>query len=257
MSEDHLMPHEQRRLDRLRQHGISPAGPWTAGETRRFREHLAKAPVRDGHVWAKGKSPPTYDRPSGWPMFCHRMEDVVAAPYLLETAIALLPLAKAYFDGERPLIYSLNAFWTQPAPGAEPYLDTHAWHRDGDDRKQLVLFVFGTDVAHRDDGAHLYQRGSHLLGDGELGRDFRAPPEGEVEVVTGLAGLAFMADTGGLHMGLRPKTRPRLLAWARFGVSDPPNSYVWDQLSPVPKEVLGSRYPADSEYQEAIRLVVR
>lgn len=256
MSEELLMPSVQHRINRLRERGIADSGSWTSGETRRFREHLAKTPVRDGHVWAKGKSPPTYNRPYDCPMFCHRMEDVVAAPYLIETAIASLPLAKAYFDGERPLIYSLNAFWTQPAPGAEPYLDTHAWHRDGDDRKQLVLFVFGTDVSHRDDGGHLYQRGSHKIPDDALGRDFRAPPESDVMLITGFAGKTFMADTGGLHMGLRPKTKPRLLAWARFGVSDPPDSYRWDALTPAPRAVLGDRYPQDAETQDAIRLVV-
>lgn len=186
-------------------------------------------------------------------MFCHDMWDVLGAPGVLDVALGSYGDAREYFD-EQPLLYSVNAFWTQPAPGQPDYQDTHSWHRDGDDRKQLVAFIFGTCVDKPSDGAHLYQKGTHLLRDDQLGRDFRAPPPEDIVSVTGRAGAVFLADTNGVHMGLRPSA-PRLLLWARWGVSDPPQSYHWDRLKPLPRHRLGALYPSDPELQRAIRLV--
>ena len=43
--------------------------------------------------------------------------------------------------------------------------------------------------------------------------------------------------------------------WARWGVSNPPVSYGWDGLSPVPAASVPG-YPEDPEMRAAIRLVV-
>lgn len=246
-------------LETLRTEGVArgPAMPPSHAEA--LAAHLRGCQVYDAHVRAKSRhgAPWGDGAGAGWPMFCHDMRDVMMAPHLLELALETLPVARDYF-GEPPKLYSLNAFWTQQARGEHSlYQDTHGWHRDGDDRKQLVLFVYGTHVLAQQDGAHLYQRGSHLVADDKLGRDFREPPQGEIAVVLGIAGTTFLADTGGLHLGLRPQHGRRMLAWARWGVSDPPQSYVWDQLSPLPRHRLGARYPSDPVLQEAIRLVVR
>lgn len=247
----------QQELNALRRDGIVrlPQMPRNAMET--IWRHLKDRNVYNAHVQAKGTEPPVRLRTAladaRWPMMCHSMHDAVLAPWLLEAALDLRGLAEAYFDGERPLLYSMNVMWTQPAPGSRPYLDTHGWHRDGDDRKQLVMFMFGTDVGL--DGAHLYQRGTHRITDADLGWDFRDPPVTVIETIYGVAGSVFLADTGGLHIGLRPR-KHRMLAWARWGVSDPPESYVWDKLQPVPRALLGNRYPTDPVLQEAIHLIV-
>ena len=207
----------------------------------------------NAHVAAKATEPPLplfqVLAESRWPAFSHHMRDVVTAPNFFELALATYSAAQEYF-GELPLLYSVNAFWTQPASGQLPYVDTHYWHRDGDDRKQLVMFMFGTDG-----GVHRYQRGSHCLTDAELGYDPAEPPPERVATVTGKAGTVFFADTSGLHVGDRALA-PRLLLWARWGVSDPPESYRWDRLEAVPRDLLGDRYPADEALQRAIRLVV-
>lgn len=225
--------------------------------------HLKTKMVYNAHVQAKATEYPTSFgaalNENRWPMFCHSMQDIVTAPHILEGALNLYPLVQEYFE-ETPLLYSMNCFWTQPVPPHIPkYADTHWWHIDGDDRKQLVIFFMGTDIETRYDGAHLYQRGSHqhypTPTTENLGYPYEQPPESVVEVMTGKVGDIFLADPRGMHMAPRPIHNPRMLTWARFGVSDPPVSYGWDKLSPVPKHLIGDRYPADPVLQQAIHLV--
>lgn len=243
----------------LKADGIAIA-PWplSADQIDETLNYLAGTIVRNAHVWAKGKE----ERPFGevfergyWPMFCHHMQDVVIAPHFFEAALDGYEVARDYF-GEPPRLYSMNAFWTQPAPGVEEYRDTHDWHRDGDDRKQLVMFMYGTRVRKAKDGAHRYVRGTADTFDGNLDYSYNDPPADLIETVKGEAGTCFFSDTRGLHMGLRP-SHPRMLAWARWGVSERPPSYDWDELQPVPQQLLGSRYPQDPELQRAIELVTR
>jgi hypothetical protein len=224
-------------------------------------EHLVGAEVFNAHVAAKATASAKFGSAAmaNWPMFCHSMQDIVTAPHILETALSLYPLVQDYF-GEPPLLYSMNAFWTQPVPPNVPkYADTHWWHIDGDDRQQLVVFFMGTDIPTKEDGAHLYQRGSHKFypnpSKERLGYDYENPHDSIVAVMTGSAGTIFLSDPRGMHMAPRPKSKPRMLAWARFGVSDPPVSYGWDKLSPVPRALIGDRFPSDPVLQQAIHLV--
>ena len=243
-------------VDTLCRDGIAPLTRLLPSQVEEIVSFLADAETFNAHVWAKATEPSVPLRralaENRWPAMSHRMEVAIALPHLFELALETRAVAEAYF-GESPLLYSMNAFWTQPAPGRPQYQDTHGWHRDGDDRKQLVLFVTGTDTAPGN-GAHRYQRGTHRTGDADLGRD---PCDArDVMIVDGPAGTAFLADTSGLHVGDRPSLGPRLLLWARWGVSDPPISYGWDKLSPVPRAVLGERYPEDRMLRDAVRLVV-
>lgn len=263
-------------LDELRRDGIVKM-PYTmiAADLFEMLAFLDECTVWPAHVAGKAnqlrmKKLKDARQDGEWPAFAPTMDDVVCAPHWLEYAIRFYPIAKEYF-GETTYLYSINVFWTQPAPSL--YDETHTWHRDGDDRKQLGLFLFGADVG--EDGAHLYQRGTHRLPDGsppasaegtgsghphaELiasqGGDCLNPVPENVIHMTGPAGTLFVEDPNGLHMGNRPG-KPRMFAWARFGVSKPSASYQWDHLRPCPKHLIGVRYPSDPEIQEAISLVV-
>lgn len=253
------MPDEMDVLENLTIDGIASSDGLSPTKISDVKQHLAQCPVYNAHVVAKATEPPMSLAEASLrrrlPMFCHQMHDLLRAPHFLEHALDTYDIAKSYFSGEPPVLYSVNAFYTLPDP-KESYLDTHGWHRDEDDRRQLVLFVFGNDVGP--DAAHLYQRGSHVVPDNELARDFRAPPASVVVDVHGRAGTSFVADTRGLHMGRRPQSNGRMLLWARWGVSDPPQSYHWDKLSPLPAAELGERYcDIDPEMRHAIRHVVR
>ncbi len=175
---------------------------------------------------------------------CWAPEDVLAAPHFFEFAMRFRELASTYF-GQDALLYSVNAFTTYPITGPmNP--DIQKWHRDRDDSKFVALFVYLTDVPTVEAGAHLYKLGTHA-----------GAVDGPVDTVLGPVGTAFLADGSGLHMGVRPAEQPRTIAWARWGVSDPPASYLWDKQKPAPRDVLGARYPSDPALQAAVHLVVQ
>lgn len=219
--------------------------------------HLRLCGAYNAHVQAYATSAPVQTeeviRSGQWPMFSNSMRDVVRARGVLPIALSVRELAEAYF-GEPALLYSVNAHWTQPAR-APVYGQTHGWHRDGDDRKFLALFVYGADVLSREDGSHRYLAGSHLDPEAPV------PPKVDREAteILGEAGTMFIEDGRVLHKGERPRRGLRLMLWARWGVSDPPRSYAWDRLSPVhPGELLEpSDYPEEEDMRQAIRLVVR
>lgn len=249
---------EMTTAELLRRDGIARLGAMSALKLDNVMAHLMANEVANAHVWAKkNQNPellPTALARAEWPAMCHTMECIVTAPHFFAEALKTYGIAKDYF-GEEPLLYSMNAFWTQPVGNGHVYQDTHGWHRDGDDRKQLVLFMFGTNVLELANGGHQYQVGSQSRGDAELGYPVWGPPWDKIRDITGAAGTMFMEDTGGLHMGQRPN-QPRCIMWARWGVTDAPESYKWDQLSPVPKEKVKD-YPTDLTLQHAIRLVTR
>ena len=222
----------------LRYDGIVGVAPMRG--TEEMLAYLKTRPTYHGHV--KGASVAVHQPGNST---CWAPEDVLAAPHFFEFAMSVLPLVKEYL-GPHPLLYSVNAFTTYPIMGPmNP--DIQAWHRDRDDEKFLALFVYLTDVNLAADGAHLFQRGTQRC----------KANGGEVQEVTGAAGTAFLADTSGLHMGIRPALYPRTLAWARWCISDPPASYRWDKQQPCSRDVLGARYPTDVVLQDLLRLVVQ
>lgn len=243
----------------LRNEGISFA-PWSMPyeQAKEARQWLFNRPVFNAHVRAKGTQMArcgdmVHGEGLDWPCFSHDMVDVVQIPHFWEYTIRGWQIACEYFH-EPARLYSMNAFWTKPAK--EQYKDTHDWHRDTDDRKQLVMFMYGSHISTPEDGAHLYQLGSHNVGDAQLGYDLRNPPEARVKTMLGNGGTMFFSDTRGLHMGVRPRLWPRLLMWARWGVSERPQSYDWDKLEPVSASRFDIRLPDDPSFRKAVELVV-
>lgn len=224
-----------------------------------FRSYLSSVNVYRHHIAGKAtETVPNFATAwkAGWHVFSPKMEDVILAPHWFETALSFYSLAKSFLP-KQPRLYSISAFWTTPYEGPL-YGDTQTWHRDQDDVCQMTLFMLGSDVNDPSEGAHLYQRGTHKIADGDLGRDPPSPPPyGIVSTVYGPAGTLVIADTWGLHKAIRPAKLPRLLVWARYACANPPFTYINDGLKPVSKDLLGcGRYPEDPELQEAVRLVV-
>ncbi len=242
-------------LDDLRRDGIALPSPLDPTRAAEIVAYLKRCPMHDAHVPWRGTRTAIYDEAVAqrWPYFSVAMADVLAAPHWFELGLAMHDLSRDYF-GQPPRFYSVNAFWTQPADDTLPY--TQAWHRDGDDDKQLALFMLGTDVNEPGDGEHQYQRGSQMTVAAGNVPGFDDPDPATVQRVYGPAGMLFYADNGGFHRGLPPRA-PRLLVWARWCINDPPRSYVWDAVQPCDRSVLGDRYPEDTALQEAIRLLVR
>lgn len=190
-----------------------------------------------GHVVAKGAD--SVGRS------CRPMESVLEAPGLLREALRWTDLVETYFETE-PVLYSVNQFVT--IAGEATYRPgLNGWHRDRDDRHQLALFIYGSDVLTPEAGAHHYQEGSHR----SLG-----PEEYPHRTILGPQGTVWMSDPSGLHMGSLPDHGERMLLWCRWGVSDPPVIYRKDKLAPVDKKQVAD-YPNDPRLQRIIRLIAR
>jgi hypothetical protein len=235
-------------LNTLRRDGISFTPYRMPPDTvKEIREYLA--PLR---VWANahvrrlsgGLGPTTEDLLvegyHGNSLACYDLATAVRAPMLLPYALSLAPLAEEYLEHE-PVLYSMNIWWALPAGNLRP--ETQAWHRDSDDTKFVVVFFYLTPVDT--DGQHQYIVGSH--------RDEAMQPSEERTITYGgPAGTVFVEDGRGLHRGLKPEKRPRLAAWARFGVSDHPLSYGVDGLEPCE-----ASWSLDERERRICRLIVK
>jgi len=155
----------------------------------------------------------------GRELACYDYDTAVGCPHLLTTALGYLGVAETYLE-QSAVIYSMNVWWSFPSGGTRP--ETQAFHRDRDDTKFLALFFLLSDCL--DEGRHIYQAGTNLFreGDGKI-----------ILTIAGEAGAMFFSDTSGLHYGEKPTTRPRLTAWARYGVGQPPRNYLDDAIPKV------------------------
>lgn len=177
----------------------------------------------------------SWEAAAGANVLCWRLGDAVTAPHLLERALGMTDFAAEYLGVETPLLYSMNVFCTRPGQPVRP--DIQDWHRDSDDVRFLPMFFYLTDV----------------------GPDARQELRFDATVlaIEGPAGTVFLSDTMREHRGLKPQASERIVAWARWGISDPPASYLWDKLAPVDARLLGDRYPSDPRLRESIKLVAR
>jgi hypothetical protein len=223
-------------LKALRRDGIVSVPGLSTDHVDAIWEDVRECPRYAGHVKREGQPP------DGRPITCWDMHDLMLAPYFWEWAVSFTPLAAQYLC-IAPLLYSMNLFESTPSDW-DPHPGIEAFHRDYDDTRFLALFLYLTDV-YPGDGSHVYQCGTADGG-----------PMTRTEEVCGPRGTAFIADTRGFHRGLRPTSGPRRMAWARWGVTDPPASYLRDRLQPLPRARLGYRYPTDPELQRLVRLVV-
>ena len=120
-------------------------------------------------------------------------------PHVLERALAEIDFAAEYL-GAPPLLYSMNFFATRPGQPVRP--DIQAFHRDTDDVKFLPMFFYLSDVG--EDARQELRVDDRVVG------------------IEGKRGTVFFSDTMREHRGLKPVTGERIIAWARFGVSNPP-----------------------------------
>ena len=152
----------------------------------------------------------------------------------------LISLAQEYI-GSTPRLYSLNTFKTLPSkhPLDEKHF-THEFHRDIDNIKWVVFFIFWTDTT-RDNGGFQQIKYSHshskklkdliinkssfnnienffkntIPGYG-LDEEYKKIFEDDVFHGYGKSGNIISCDTFGLHKGM-PVQTPRLVTWIRYG----------------------------------------
>jgi len=252
--------------------------------------YFADRPCFNAHVVAQ--SDQVESRPDDLAGRAHfgsyRAHDVIGAPHILELANDPRILAAVgNYLGCVPSLYSMNAWWSFPRPEFGTGI-TQNFHRDGDDYKNCVLFLYLTDTF--DDGCHEYIRYSHdpdrlarhfgangqftvELGDGQslviserldelfegtgYNRDdvYRTLFGGLTDQISGAAGDGFLTDPDGLHRAAHPMKQRRLIVWLRYGMHRN-CAYVRDLLQPIERTRVAARL-ADTPYARFVnRLVV-
>lgn len=216
----------------LREVGFAMLDP--LDDVERVQSYFDGCPVYvDAHMpetaRRRGELPVIRSMTSASECVCTPMVSVICAPELLERGVECIRLAQVYLNTHTPLAYSMNMFTTRPGPaGTRP--DIQEFHRDEDDPLGfMAIFFYLSDVLSDEDGPH------ELKG-----------PDGVARRVYGPAGTCFVADTRNEHRGIKPTRGERGIAWVRWGVSDPPPSYVWDRNEPIPASLLGARFPREA-----------
>lgn len=233
----------QAIVDAVRALGFAVVDPMPLHEFRELRDYLySRQVLPDSHVpiTAKQRNRQLCPREQAkdWDCICLTLSDAILAPHVMELGFQYLDVAGVYLGRSPPLAYSTNAFWTRPSMG-QTRGDIQEFHDDHDDTAFLAMFVYITDVVAEEDGPH------DLIG-----------PDGVMRTVYGPAGTVFLADTRHQHRGRRPRAGERGMMWYRWGVSEQPWSYGWDENKPIEAVLLGDRYPTDPRLRESIRLLV-
>ena len=145
----------------------------------------------------------------------------------------LLDIAAHYLGGQAKLI-TTRVWWSFPT-GAASDADKNLaslgkYHFDLDDWRMLKFFFYLKPV-DAGTGPHVYVRGSHkrralkhqlTLLVGHPAQDVLGVYGDDSPVtLTGEAGLGFVEDPFGFHMGTVPTRTPRLMMEVGFGVSPP------------------------------------
>lgn len=145
----------------------------------------------------------------------------------------LLDIAAHYLGGQAKLI-TTRIWWSFPT-GAASDADKNLaslgkYHFDLDDWRMLKFFFYLVPV-DADTGPHVYVRGSHnrrilkhqmtLLVGHPAEEVLGVYGEQSPITLTGQAGLGFVEDPFGFHMGTVPTRTPRLMMEVGFGVSPP------------------------------------
>lgn len=187
----------------------------------------------DGYRPEVGKFKAPQNAPKGTHVANFDHLDVVNAPHAL--AVANNPIVlSAVGDvlGAKPTISYMTAWWS--IAHGEAAKEAELYHRDVDDLRFIKLFIYLTDV-DEGSGPHAFVKGTHKvdklteirrLSEEEVAREFGA---GNMLSFTGPAGTAFIENTYGVHRGVPPKTRTRLLFQVLYSLTE----YVGGPRRPV------------------------
>jgi hypothetical protein len=206
-------------LTELRQHGIAMLPSLLNNEElRRIESYLHGKEV----VGPDGRLRALSDLPIGTCSAAYPLGTVLNCPGVLEFAeqSALLDLATSYL-GCPPTLSSIGIRWSFPADGYTA--DVQRFHRDLDDWRFFKVFLYLTDVDERT-GPHIYITDTHLTSGRIIARPYTEQEidhsygTGHARVVIGPRGTTFVADTYGVHKGLIPIDRPRLILQAQYSL---------------------------------------
>jgi hypothetical protein len=157
--------------------------------------------------------------PEGTRLGDYPLDTVVNCPHVLDIANhpEIIKIMADYL-GFKPTIVSLGLRWSFPTgSSADP---VQGFHRDAE-LASAKLLIYLTDVDHLS-GPHAYVEGTHRermpmrmrpYSDQDIARKY-----GASVVIKGLAGTGLAIDTKGIHKGIPPAQRPRLLLGIQYSL---------------------------------------
>jgi hypothetical protein len=159
-----------------------------------------------------------YDIDENLTMASPGMQDFCSDP-------ALASIAAAYLG--QPVIQDQTALWWTTTQGsADAALNAWLFHQDRDRLSFVKFFVYLTDV-EKENGPHVYIKGTHRKVPRSLATDGRKTDDlvrnaglwDQVVELTGPAGTMLAVDTVGLHKGMPPQSGDRLVLQVEYATS--------------------------------------
>lgn len=184
----------------------------------------------------------------------YKPEQVLKAPHLLEIANdhRILSLIASYF-GCTPSLHSLFSWWSFSGHGEE-IKSIQKFHRDFDDSRFCILLIYLTDVGDSN-GPHEFRLQTHRFSEQD-------DTSGEIVVLKGQQGSAFIVDSFGEHRGRPLDDGRRLVFFARYGLG-PNGGYaqymnLFDdpEVLPFAAKSISANLPNDPVSQYINRLIV-
>jgi hypothetical protein len=231
------------------------------------------------------------DEAHAFPIGYYRLEDVVGAPHLLETALGVLCRGVAtHYIGCTPTLYGLDVWWSF-AGGNGRFRHVTDFHRSLDDYRACHLYILLTDVEERA-GTHEIIRSTHrmeaceamletaqvsddetwnytLVGKGRLdlrqmfigngaGKNeaYKELFAGAFDSIYGPAGTSYAVEPYALQRPITAKRGRILVFRASFGLYDNAGAGVV-RPRPVPRGLIENRLPDDTRFQYIHRLLFR
>ena len=244
----------KKHLKELHEDGITILGKvLTTKQINEIKSHLTKKKAFAGHVWSYSDMKPKElsEIENDNHQASYLLEDIIEAPHLIELANnpLILNIAQQYL-GCVPSLYQMNVMHSFHKYSKNLGVAQN-FHRDVDNLRFCVLFVYLTDV-DRNSGPHQYiKKTTHFSKIDEVVKKYNKQTKknmdpkvffdkdkkyghefcekvfkNDIEQIEGPAGYAFLADVYGLHRGLPPLENDRLLFWARYGLYD--NGFISD-----------------------------
>ena len=215
-------------------------------EREEFVKYIENSNFHDAHVKSNKKTKKPHEKVLG-PYKAYNYSTQLNNPTLLKICLnpKILKIAELYL-GCVPVLDSINTFITLPPSlyETEEFAHTHEFHRDTNNLKQIVFFVYWTNTTS-DNGAFEYIKYTHrpsnylreclkkktsdFYGDCEKFIMKTIPGFGKCKLYEDLFQNDIVRTFGsdckivacdpiGLHRGT-PVISPRIVTWVRFGVT--------------------------------------
>lgn len=149
-------------------------------------------------------------------------EDLAEIPEIVNLANDPIILnSVSDFLGCTPTLSNINMWWSVACKKAK---DAQNFHRDVDDYKFIKLFIYLTDV-DLESGPHVYVESSSKsnkfrqiarFSDDKIEKYFGVD---QIKYFTGNKGSMFLVDTYGIHKGLPPIGKERLLLQFEYSIN--------------------------------------